>query len=214
MDDGPGGKARPWRQTPRWFAGGQDGLRKNSDRHRLDIIGERRKRNGAAGKDQTTTQQEVAGLWLFEEQGDILAQVELACVSNRRAMTMVGLTQGAVPELVYSRGIRSFRPILQVSQLKRCNEPGRSQQPWMMGLSDGELFAVAIVTPARAHIVESPQGVQQYSIVELFDWQTEIRGATRVIVVKNWLHLETRRESIGLPVRHKEDPVLLTRDQS
>lgn len=113
------------------------------------------------------------------------------------------LTQGGVPELVWRQGDRRFTPILQVSRLERFNQPGTSSQPWMMALSDGEQFAVAMVTPARAHIVESPQGVQQYSIVQLFHWQTEVREGARVIFVKDWLHIETRTEPIGLPVRHK-----------
>ncbi|CAE8594374.1 unnamed protein product, partial [Polarella glacialis] len=107
---------------------------------------------------------------------------------------------GAVARL-YTDSPVDFQPTLQVNLLECMREQGVNR--WVAGLSDGELFAVAMLTDQAVQALHGDDAVKMRSLVRLESWTLgDVRQGQSMIYITAMRHLELCDSLIGDPKKY------------
>ncbi|CAE8636591.1 unnamed protein product [Polarella glacialis] len=107
---------------------------------------------------------------------------------------------GAVARL-YTDSPVDFQPTLQVNLLECMCEQGVNR--WVAGLSDGELFAVAMLTDQAVQALHGDDAVKMRSLVRLESWTLgDVRQGQSMIYITAMRHLELCDSLIGDPKKY------------
>ncbi|CAE8608872.1 unnamed protein product [Polarella glacialis] len=107
---------------------------------------------------------------------------------------------GAVARL-YTDSPVDFQPTLQVNLLECMCEQGVNR--WVAGLSDGELFAVAMLTDQAVQALHGDDAVKMRSLVRLESWTLgDVRQGQSMIYITARRHLELCDSLIGDPKKY------------
>jgi replication factor A1 len=91
--------------------------------------------------------------------------------------------------------------VLQVIEIHEMKQPNRPKPLYMLCLSDGQFFTSSMLTACSAPAMEGPLAVKPWSLVQLQEWECQVKVGTQMVFVRALSHVALGQGRIGEPVQ-------------